>query len=186
MQKAKEAAVTGRQTKKAAVDEQPEVPLKAQILEMWKAGSSRREIADHFEVPYQRVFAITKGQEGGPAEQQGRARVTVEASEKLTKAGHEELVGMGRAEAIRQLYTGDDEEFAGKLGPISRLLDTSYQVAFQATKSLRAGTTSEDEGEAEDAVDDGTEVEAEDTEDEDDLDLDDEDEDEDEDEDDDQ
>jgi hypothetical protein len=84
---------------------------------------------------------------------------------------------MGRAEAIRALYTGDDEEFAGHLGPISRLLDTSYQVAFQATKSLRAGASTEDEGEAEDAVDDGSEVEA-DTEEEEagELDLDDEDE----------
>lgn len=150
----KKEALTGPQTE-AAVDAQPEVPLKDQVLEMWTQGQSRSEIAKHFDIPYQRVFALTKGVEGGPPNATGRARVMVEASEKLTEAGLEELVGMARADAIRQLYTGDDERFAGKLGPISRLLDTSYQVAFQATKALRQ----DEDGELED---ESTETESED------------------------
>jgi hypothetical protein len=161
------------QPAKAAVDEKPEVPLKTQVLEMWKEGASRRAIADKFEIPYQRVFAITKDVEGGPADAQGRPRVMVEASDELTAAGHEELVGMGRSEAIRALYTGDDEALAGKLGPIAKLLGTSYQVAFQATKAIRkaaSGETEEaegDEAEDQDETEEELDLEDEDEEDED-------------------
>ncbi len=140
----------------AAADEQPEVPMKDQVREAWKNGESRAAIAKRYGVTYQRVFALTKGIEGGPGgtEAGGRARVMVVASEKLTEAGHEDLVGKPRAEAIRELF-----EDGMKLGDIARLLDTSYQVAFQATKSIRAGNEPDDESEDAEDVEDTEEVE---------------------------
>jgi transposase-like protein len=132
--------------------------MKDQVREAWQNGESRSAIAKRFGVTYQRVFALTKGVEGGPegSEAGGRARVIVAESEKLTEAGKTDLVGKPRAEAIRELY-----EDGMKLGDIARLLDTSYQVAFQATKSIRAGESGDEDGDEADVEDTDSETEEE-------------------------
>jgi DNA-binding NarL/FixJ family response regulator len=138
-------------------------PAKQQIREAFQAGRTRREIADEFSLSYQRVYQVTKDMTEGAA--QSRTRVMVEASENLTKAEREDLIGTPRVEAIRSLF---DEGM--KVGDIARLLDCSYQVVFQATRAQRA------------ALEDGAD-ESEDTEVEGELESEDEDEEEDEDED---
>jgi transposase len=100
------------------------------IREGFTAGKTRRELADEFGLSYQRVYQVTKDM-GGPV--QPRTRVSVEPSEALTTAGREELVGMPRVDAIRQLF-GEGM----KVGAIAKLLGTSYQVVFQATRAQRA------------------------------------------------
>ena len=111
-------------------DDEPNKPAKQQIREAFEAGKTRREIADEFGLSYQRVYQVTKDM-GGNA--QPRTRVVVEASDALTAAGREDLVGEPRVEAIRTLF---DEGM--KVGAIAKLLDCSYQVAFQATRGQRA------------------------------------------------
>jgi len=140
-------------------------PAKQQIREAFSAGKTRREIADEFQLSYQRVYQVTKDMTEGPA--QARTRVTVAESEALTKAGREDLVGQPRVEAIRTLF---DEGM--KVGDIARLLDCSYQVAFQATRAQRAAIengedTDEDEDSDTDADAELDEDEDEDEEDED-------------------
>jgi DNA invertase Pin-like site-specific DNA recombinase len=117
-------------------DDEPNKPGKQQIREAFAAGRTRREIADEFGLSYQRVYQVTKDM-GGNA--QPRTRVVVEESEALTAAGREDLIGKPRVEAIRELF---DEGM--KVGAIAKLLDCSYQVAFQATRGQRAALAGED------------------------------------------
>jgi hypothetical protein len=112
-------------------------PVKQQVREAFEAGKSRREIADEFEITYQRVYQLTKDMGEGAGGGQ-RPRVNVEASDKLTEAAREDLVGRPRVEVIRELF---DEGM--KVGDIARLLGTQYQVVFQATKAQRADASGE-------------------------------------------
>jgi len=125
-------------------DDEPNKPAKQQIREAFEAGKSRREIADEFGLSYQRVYQVTKDMAEGNATT--RTRVVVEASEALTAADREDLVGRPRVEVIRELF---DEGL--KIGAIAKLLDCSYQVAFQATRGQRAalaGDSEDGDGEA--------------------------------------
>jgi transposase len=141
------------------VGDDGEKPAKQQIREAFEAGKSRSDIAKEFGVTYQRVYQLTK--DLGDGEAAPRARVTVEESEKITEAGRTDLVGLSRVEAIRKLF---DEGM--KLGDIARLLGTSYQVCFQATKSQRAGEAPESDADS-DAPDGDADETDEDDEDED-------------------
>jgi DNA invertase Pin-like site-specific DNA recombinase len=149
-------AVAAKQKAKAetaAADEQPEVPLKEQIRSMFKEGKTRREIADHFEVSYQRVFALTKdlAAEGGNA---GRAKavfpdtwmVPNEDGKGETEQPHP-YAGQTRVDVIRQLF-----EDGHKVAEIAKMTGLKYQIVFQATKAQRAELAgdAEDEEESED------------------------------------
>lgn len=135
-----------------------EKPVRTLIREAWAEGKSRSEIAKMFGVTYQRVFSLTRDTEGGPGESQGRARVMVAASDELTKAGHEDLVGLPRVEAARQLWDGGN---GLKVGAIAKLLGTTYQIIYQATAAKAKG---EDDEAAEGQTDESSEDEPNDVE----------------------
>lgn len=139
----------------APADEQAEVPMKEQIRTMFKEGKTRREIADNFDVSYQRVFALTKDMEG--AGNAGRAKaifpdtIEVKDGDKMVEQPHP-FAGQTRVDVIRELYENGSEEHdiePGKVGPIAKLLGLKYQIVFQATKAQRAGATDEDGDEEE-------------------------------------
>lgn len=149
------ASKAKEQLQTTPAEESTDKPVKQLVKEAFEAGKTRREIADEFELSYQRVYQLTKGLEG-TAPSQARPRVAVESSEKIVAAGREDLIGMPRVEAIRMLFNE-----GMKLGDISRLLGTTYQICFQATRAIRAGEVEEpEEAEAEDLEDEGQDEDA--------------------------
>jgi len=150
----KTKAATAESEEPQATGDTGDKPVKQQVREAAEAGKSRREIADEFGLSYQRVYQLTKDLDVFASADGTRARVIVEASDALTEAGHQDLVGKPRVEAIRTLYTEMTEAGTEKpIGKIAKLLGTSYQVVFQATKSLRAGESG-DEGDEEPDLED--------------------------------
>jgi len=125
--------------------EAAEKPVKVVIREMFEAGKSRSEIAKERGVSYQRVFSLTKGQTNAATGESG-------ARPKVILSGLEgedaRFNGVARIDAIRTLF-GEGI----KVGPIAKRLGTSYQIVFQATRSLR------EQANAAEATDDGDEVE---------------------------
>ena len=130
--------------------EPAERPVKDVIREMFEAGKSRSEIAKELNVSYQRVFSLTKGKTNAATSEGGaRPKVILEGLE----GEDARFNGVARVEAARTLYSE-----GVKVGPISKRLGTSYQIIFQATRSMRdqeAAAEAPDEG---DEVEEGDEV----------------------------
>lgn len=156
MAKAQAEEATTEAPEVATTEAAAERPVKDVVREMFDAGKSRSEIAKALGITYQRVFSLTKGKSNAATEAGGGARpkVILEGLEGPLAVWN----GKPRIEAIRELYTNGGTAAdgtaipAGKPGPISKALGTSYQIVFQATRSLRDGQAATEEPE-------GTEVE---------------------------
>lgn len=120
-----------------------EKPAKVVIREMFEAGQSRSEIAKELGVSYQRVFSLTKGQTNASGDGQARPKIILGPD-----VADGRFDGVARIEAIRTLFAE-----GLKVGPIAKELGTTYQIVFQATRSLRESQA------AAEAPEDGTEVE---------------------------
>jgi transposase-like protein len=122
-----------------------ETPMKVVIRDLFEQGKSRSEIAKELGVTYQRVFSLTKGQTNASTSESGaRPKVICEGLE----GENARFNGVARIEAIRTLFAEGN-----KVGPIAKALGTTYQIVFQATRSLREAQN------AAEAPEDGTEVE---------------------------
>jgi len=123
--KAKEAATSAP----ADTTEPAEKPVKVVVREMFEAGKSRSEIAKELGISYQRVFSLTKGQTNASTAEPGGTRPKVILGPDVADGRFD---GVARIEAIRTLF-GEGL----KVGEIAKLLGTSYQIVFQATRALR-------------------------------------------------
>jgi len=118
-----------------------ERPVKDVIREMFVAGKSRSEIAKALNVSYQRVFSLTKGQSNAATAEGGaRPKVILEGLE----GEMARFNGVARIEAIRTLF-GEGH----KVGEVAKMVGTSYQIVFQATRNLREAAKAGEEAEGE-------------------------------------
>jgi transposase len=96
-----------------------------QMRTMYGDGKTRSEIAKHFDVTYQTVFAATKTMptNGAASASLGRERVYVDVDGERVP----------RLQYIRDRYAG-----GATRGEIAKELNVSYQIVYQATKSMVA------------------------------------------------
>jgi DNA invertase Pin-like site-specific DNA recombinase len=118
------------------------------MREMFKAGKTRSEVATAMGVTYQTVFAATRGMEApAGAATVGRQKIMVTHPD----TGEE----VPRIDLIRELF-----EKGKTRGEIAKLLNTTYQIVYQATKEAeQADASDEDEDEDDGAEDEDTEDE---------------------------
>jgi DNA invertase Pin-like site-specific DNA recombinase len=149
-------APTGPEAAVPAAEAEEKKPSRAsQMREMFKAGKSRADVAKELGVTYQTVFAATRGIEGGGGTSVGRQKIMVTHPD----TGEE----VARIDLIRELF-----EKGKTRGEIAKLLNTTYQIVYQATKGAEQEAAEdedeelEDGEEGEDGEDDEDEIEVDD------------------------
>jgi DNA invertase Pin-like site-specific DNA recombinase len=142
-------APTGPEAAVPAAEAEEKKPSRAsQMREMFKAGKSRSEVAKELGVTYQTVFAATRGVEGGGGTSVGRQKIMVTHPD----TGDE----VPRIDLIRELF-----EHGKSRGEIAKLLNTTYQIVYQATKGAEQAEADDEDEELEDGeeAEDGEEDE---------------------------